>query len=121
MGGQITRNSFYGKTSVAVFSAFVTVIDQFITLGDGIEFGNSNMERSVRVKDVGVLAARNTFTLKVDKFLPASESHDSLFSNVRPMKILHSFMILHRKKNRFPARSFSFGHSKQDGPEFKTN
>lgn len=37
----------------------------------------------MRVKDVGVLAARNTFTLKVDKFLSASVSHDSLFSNVR--------------------------------------
>lgn len=56
----------------------------------------------MRVKDVGVLAARNTFTLKVDKFLPASVSHDSLFSNVRlsSVKILHSFMILHRKKKK---------------------
>lgn len=45
MGGQITRNSFYGKTSLAGFSAFGTVIDGFITLGDGSEFGNSNMER----------------------------------------------------------------------------
>lgn len=39
---------------------------------------------SVRVKDGGVLAAPNTFTFKVDKFLQASGSHDSLFSNVRP-------------------------------------
>lgn len=45
MGGQFTRNSFYGKTSLVGFSAFVNVIDQFITLGDGIEFGTSNMER----------------------------------------------------------------------------
>lgn len=117
MGGQITRNSFYGKTSLAGFSACVTVVDGgFFHLEMGTEFGKRQHGASVRVKDGGVLAAQNTFTLKVDKFLAASGSHDSLFSHLRPSSahcenppLLHDITKKKKKeKKQVSCAKFSF-------------
>lgn len=75
---------------------------------------------SVRVKDVGVLATPNRFTLNVDKFLPASLSHDSLFSNMRPNSVHCEDPPLLRDFKQVSC-SCPFGVPKQDEPELKTN
>lgn len=100
MGGQITRNSFYGKASLAGFSVSVTVLDL------GLEMGSSLVKRqhgaSVRVKDGGVLAARNPLTFKVFSSLWKSRLTFSVTGDrvLLTVKILHSFMILQRKENK---------------------
>lgn len=85
--------------------------DRLIRVGDGVEFGQ------VRVKDVGVLATPNTFTLNVDKFLPTSLSHDSLFSKMRAISVrCEDFQTENsRQKTGF----LQFGVPKQDEPELK--
>lgn len=106
MGGQITRNSFYGKASLAGFSASVTVLD------GALEMGSSLLKRqhvaSVRVKDGGVLAARNPLTFKVFSSLWKSRLTFSITGDrvLLTVKILHSFMISQRKKTGFLRKVF---------------
>lgn len=70
----------------------------------GLEMGSSLVKRqhgaSVRVKDGGVLAARNPLTFKVFSSLWKSRLTFSVTGDrvLLTVKILHSFMILQRKK-----------------------
>lgn len=59
-------------------------------LDSSLEMESSPARRavaSVRVKGGGVLATPHAFPVNVDKFLPASLSHDSLFSKMRAISV----------------------------------